>query len=61
MDSKLERIRELINTKEKVDAELERLLGAETARRGRPPKRSSDASGQEEAVREPERLEEAEA
>ena len=54
MDGKLERIRELINTKEKVDAELERLLGAQV-RRGRPRQEANSGLGHEGSVSEPER------
>lgn len=60
MDNKLERIRELINTKEKVDAELERLLGgADVSKRGRPRKETNDGSGGERPLEEPERQGEA--
>jgi hypothetical protein len=55
VDSKLERIRNLINTKEKVDAELEQLLGGDAPRRGRPRKETNDGSGSERPVEEPER------
>lgn len=58
MDSKLERIRTLINTKEKVDAELEQLLG-DLPRRGRPRKETNNGSGSERPVEEPERQGEA--
>lgn len=54
LDSKLERIRELINTKEKTDAELERLLGAQV-RRGRPRQDADSGVGHEGPVSEPER------
>jgi hypothetical protein len=55
LDSRLERIRELINTKEKVDAELERLLGAQATRRGRPRQEPNSGLGHEGADSEPER------
>jgi len=55
LDSKLERIRELINTKEKVDAELERLLGAQATRRGRPRQDTNSGHGHEGSASEPER------
>jgi hypothetical protein len=58
VDSKLERIRTLINTKEKVDAELEQLLG-DLPRRGRPRKETNNGSGSERPVEEPERQGEA--
>lgn len=54
MDNKLERIRELINTKEKVDTELEHLLGGEMPRRGRPRKETNSGASSERAWEEPE-------
>jgi hypothetical protein len=45
MDEKLQRIRELIDTKEKVDGELNQLLGiTEKARLGRP-RKTEQANG----------------
>lgn len=55
MDTRLERIRELINTKERVDVELEQLLGGELPRRGRPRKETNNGSGSERPLEEPER------
>jgi hypothetical protein len=55
LDSKLERIRELINTKEKVDAELERLMGGQATRRGRPRQEATGGLGHEGSASEPER------
>ena len=55
MDGKLERIRDLINTKEKVDEELQQLLGGEPPRRGRPRKETNNGPGSERSVEEPER------
>jgi hypothetical protein len=60
LDSKLERIRDLIDTKEKVDAELQQLLGGgEPPRRGRPRKETNNGSGSERSVEESERQGEA--
>jgi hypothetical protein len=47
VDGKLERIRDLINTKERVDEELQQLLGGEPPRRGRPRKEANIGSGSE--------------
>jgi hypothetical protein len=56
LDTKLERIRDLIDTKEKVDAELDQLLGVGDApRRGRPRKEPTNGSGSERPVEEPKR------
>lgn len=46
LDNKLTRLKELIETKEKVDAEIEALLGApvETPKRGRPRKPNGEGS-----------------
>jgi len=55
VDNRLERIRELINTKERVDVELEQLLGGEMPRRGRPRKEANHGSSSERSVEEPER------
>jgi hypothetical protein len=47
LDAKLQRIRELIDLKEKTDGELARLLGeADTPRRGRPPKQPAAAAAE---------------
>ena len=54
VDSKLERIRELINTKERVDVELEQLLGGELPRRGRPRKETNNGSGSQRPLEESE-------
>ena len=60
MDGKLERIRDLINTKERVDEELQQLLGGgELPRRGRPRKETNNGSGSERPAEEPERQGEA--
>jgi hypothetical protein len=59
VDGKLERIRELINTKERVDEELQQLLGGEPPRRGRPRKETNNGSGGKRPVEEPERQGEA--
>jgi hypothetical protein len=53
VDSQLKRIRDLINTKEKVDAELEQLLG-DLPKRGRPRKETNNGSGSERTMEEPE-------
>ena len=55
MDTRLERIRELINTKERVDVELEQLLGGELPRRGRPRKETNNGTGSGKPLEEPER------
>ena len=48
MDAKLVRIRELIDEKERIDGELDRLLGAtEPSKRGRPRKDKTDGNGAE--------------
>jgi hypothetical protein len=59
VDAKLERIRKLINDKERVDSELEKLIsGADAPRRGRPPKEVNDSgSGSERPAEETERQE----
>lgn len=60
MDNRLERIRELINAKEKIDAELEQLLGAiDVRRRGRPRKEAVYGPDARKTLAEPERQEEA--
>lgn len=60
MDAKFERIRKLINEKERVDTELEKLIsGADAPRRGRPPKETGNGSGSERPVEEPNRQGEA--
>lgn len=57
MGGKLERIRKLINDKERVDSELGKLIsGADAPRRGRPPKEVNDSgSGSERPVEETDR------
>lgn len=47
LDSKLAKLKELIETKEKVDAEIETLLGAslDAPKRGRPRKPNGESSG----------------
>lgn len=46
MDAKLVRIRELIDEKERIDGELDRLLGAtEPSKRGRPRKDKTEGNG----------------
>jgi hypothetical protein len=56
VDGKLERIRDLINTKERVDEELQQLLGgSELPRRGRPRKETNVGSGCERPAEESER------
>jgi hypothetical protein len=60
VDAKFERIRKLINEKERVDTELEKLIsGADAPRRGRPRKETNNGSGGERPVEEPERQGEA--
>jgi hypothetical protein len=59
VDGKLERIRDLINTKERVDEELQQLLGGEPPRRGRPRKETNIGSGSERPAEDPERQGEA--
>jgi hypothetical protein len=56
VDGKLGRIRDLINTKEKVDEELQQLLGgSDLPRRGRPRKETNIGSGSERSAEAPER------
>jgi hypothetical protein len=60
VDGKLERIRDLINTKERVDEELQQLLGGtELPRRGRPRKETNIGAGSERSAEAPERQGEA--
>jgi hypothetical protein len=49
LEGKLARIRELLDTKEKVDAELEQLISGTDIKRGRPRKKTDPQDGGSES------------